>query len=48
MPGAKKDEVNIVRIESEGFGGQQVEKLVLTFLGFVFLDMFFCWHEQIL
>ena len=25
MPGAKEDEVNIVRIESEGFGGQQVE-----------------------
>ena len=41
MPGAKEDEVNIVRIESEGFGGQQVEKRILTLLGFMFLNFSF-------
>ena len=41
MPGAKEDEVNIVRIESKGFGGQQVEKRILTLLGFMFLNFLF-------
>jgi len=33
MPGAKKDEVNIVRIESEGFGGQQVSVPMVAMRG---------------